>query len=97
MAELLNDSDRQRLIGELDGWTLSEDGKAIAKGFKFGDFSEAFAFMTRGAIMAEKLNHHPEWANVYSKVDVRLSTHDAGGVTELDIKLAKAMDKYAAS
>ena len=61
----------------------------------FADFNEAFGFMTRAALMAEKLDHHPEWLNVYKTVDVTLSTHDAGGVTELDIKLAEAMDKFA--
>ena len=61
----------------------------------FADFNEAFGFMARVALMAEKLDHHPEWSNVYKTVDVTLSTHDAGGVTELDVKLAEAMDKFA--
>lgn len=79
----------------LDGWQKSGDRDAIEKTFEFGDFSEAFGFMSRCALMAEKLNHHPEWFNVYNKVEVTLSTHDAGGLTELDFKLARAMDKYA--
>ncbi len=95
MAELLSESDREKLVEELDAWEIADDGKSITKTFAFGDFSEAFAFMTRGAIMAEKLDHHPEWFNVYNRVEVKLSTHDAGGVTELDIALAKALDAYA--
>lgn len=80
----------------LPGWVLSDDGKAILKTFKFKSFVEAFGFMTRSALHAEKLDHHPEWFNVYSKVDVTLSTHDAGGLTELDFKLAQLMDSVAA-
>ena len=79
-------------LEKLDGWTLSDDGNAISKGFKFKDFGKAFAFMAEMAIVAEKMNHHPEWSNVYNKVDVRLTTHDSGGVTELDLALAEAMD-----
>jgi len=77
------------------GWTTADDGKAIEKTFKFKNFVEAFGFMARAAIHAEKLNHHPEWFNVYSKVEVRLTTHDAGGLSELDVKLATAMDDLA--
>lgn len=77
------------------GWTTTDDSKAIEKTYKFKNFVEAFGFMTRAAIHAEKLNHHPEWFNVYSKVEVRLTTHDAGGLTELDIKLATLMDSLA--
>lgn len=95
MAELLNASEVRERVGALKGWSLSEDGKSIGKDFKFDDFSAAFAFMTRGAIMAEKLNHHPEWSNVYNRVEVTLSTHDAGGITQLDLDLAKALDSYA--
>ena len=80
----------------LDGWTLAEDGSAISKGFKFKTFRKAFAFMTEAAMVAEKMNHHPEWSNVYNSVEVTLTTHDAGGLTELDLKLAAAMDKAAA-
>jgi len=83
-------------LEKLSGWTLREDGKAILRTFKFKNFVEAFGFMTQCALAAEKLDHHPEWFNVYSKVDVTLSTHDAGGLTELDFKLAHLMDKAAA-
>jgi 4a-hydroxytetrahydrobiopterin dehydratase len=79
----------------LEGWTLEEDGLAISKSFSFRNFSEAFAFMTRCALAAEKLDHHPEWFNVYKRVDVRLSTHDAGGLTALDFDLARRMDRFA--
>lgn len=82
-------------LASLPGWTLRADGEAIVKTFKFADFTEAFGFMAQSALFAEKLDHHPEWFNVYSRVEVALSTHDAGGVTELDIKLARLMDKAA--
>jgi len=78
----------------LDGWTLIRDGAAISKTFKFRNFSEAFAFMTRSALAAEKLDHHPEWTNVYNTVDVVLWTHDTGGLTVLDFDLARRMDRY---
>ncbi|MBV0913287.1 4a-hydroxytetrahydrobiopterin dehydratase [Anianabacter salinae] len=92
--------DQQHLRSALDdlepaGWTLSKDDTAIAKTFTFRNFVEAFGWMTRAAIHAEKMNHHPEWSNVYKTVEVTLTTHDAGGLTELDVKLAKAMDKLA--
>jgi 4a-hydroxytetrahydrobiopterin dehydratase len=83
-------------LAALDGWTRSADGIAIEKKFKFKSFREAFGFMTEGALAAEKFNHHPEWFNVYNRVEVRLTNHDAGGLTELDIKLATAMENAAA-
>ncbi|MFS8147223.1 pterin-4-alpha-carbinolamine dehydratase [Rhizobium sp. R635] len=83
-------------LSKLEGWTLNDTASAISKTFKFSNFIEAFGFMTEAAITAEKLNHHPEWFNVYSKVEVTLNTHDAGGLTELDFKLARAMEKAAA-
>lgn len=83
-------------LAELDGWSRSQDGIAIEKSYRFGSFREAFGFMTEGALAAEKFNHHPEWFNVYSRVDVRLTNHDAGGLTALDFKLAAAMEKAAA-
>jgi 4a-hydroxytetrahydrobiopterin dehydratase len=83
-------------LARLDGWTLADDGKSIRRRFEFGNFSEAFAFMTRAALAAEKLDHHPDWSNVYKTVDVTLNTHDAGGLTELDFKLAASMDRFAA-
>ncbi len=80
-------------IAQLDGWSVAPDHKdAIAKTFKFADFNEAFGFMTRVALKADKLDHHPEWFNVYNCVEVLLTTHDADGVTELDVRLAKFMD-----
>ena len=76
-----------------DGWSLSADGKALEKSFRFRDFSEAFAFLTRVAMHAEKVDHHPEFTNIWNKVDFRLTTHDTGGVTERDARLAEAIDK----
>ena len=78
-----------------EGWTLSEDGKALERSFRFKDFSEAFAFLTRVAMHAEKVDHHPEFTNVWNRVDFRLTSHDAGGVTERDIKLARAINRLA--
>ncbi|WP_427453951.1 4a-hydroxytetrahydrobiopterin dehydratase [Litorimonas sp. WD9-15] len=83
--------DPKDVANELDGWTGGDD--FITKVFQFEDFAEAFGFMTRIAIIAEKMDHHPEWYNVYNRVDVTLTTHDAGGVTEKDVTLANAMEK----
>lgn len=80
---------------DIAGWTLAKDGNAIARTFEFRNFSEAFGFMARSALAAEKLDHHPDWSNVYKTVVVTLNTHDAGGLTELDFKLAKKMDGFA--
>ncbi|RDC74037.1 4a-hydroxytetrahydrobiopterin dehydratase [Rhodovulum sp. 12E13] len=77
------------------GWAEVDGRDAIAKTFTFKDFRQAFGWMTQVALVAEKMDHHPEWSNVYKTVDVTLSTHDAGGLTELDVKLARAMDKAA--
>lgn len=82
-------------LAELPGWAAAEGRDAISRSFKFKDFAQAFAWMTRAALAAEKLDHHPEWFNVYNKVEVTLSTHDAGGVTALDVQLAKIMDAAA--
>ena len=95
MAQKLSGEARSRALGQLKGWSEVAGRDAISKKFVFADFNAAFGFMARAALMAEKLDHHPEWFNVYKTVDVTLSTHDAGGVTELDIKLAEAMDKFA--
>ncbi|MCB1479830.1 MAG: 4a-hydroxytetrahydrobiopterin dehydratase [Rhodobiaceae bacterium] len=95
MAEKLTDSERAQALKDLRNWQLVDGRDAIQRTFKFAGFNAAFGFMTRVALAAEKLNHHPEWSNVYNTVDVTLSTHDAGGLTELDIKLANRMDKYA--
>lgn len=83
-------------LSELQGWTSARSGAAIEKQFVFRDFRQAFGFMTECALAAEKLDHHPEWFNVYKKVDVVLTTHSAGGVTELDFKLAVLMDLASA-
>jgi len=95
MSEKLAGQARKAALARLKGWTEVSGRDAIAKKFVFADFNEAFGFMTRAALVAEKLDHHPEWFNVYKTVDVTLSTHDAGGLTERDIKLAEAMDKLA--
>jgi 4a-hydroxytetrahydrobiopterin dehydratase len=83
-------------LAQLTGWSAAEGRDAIVKTFKFRDFNAAFGFMTRAALAAEKLDHHPEWFNVYNRVEVLLATHDADGVTELDVTLAKIMDEAAA-
>ena len=93
---LSSDAIRAALDG-LDGWTLDASATGIEKNFRFADFSQAFGFMARAALMAEKLDHHPEWRNVYNRVDVRLSTHDAGGLTDKDFALARAMDHIIAA
>jgi 4a-hydroxytetrahydrobiopterin dehydratase len=95
MAQKLSGEARKSALARLKGWTEVSGRDAITKKFVFADFNQAFGFMTRAALAAEKLNHHPEWFNVYKTVEVTLSTHDAGGVTELDIKLAEIMDKFA--
>ena len=82
-------------LAQLTGWSAAEGRDAITKTFKFADFNAAFGWMTRIALAAEKLDHHPEWSNVYSRVEVLLATHDADGVTELDVTLAKLMDAAA--
>ena len=78
-----------------EGWAPSADGKAIERSFRFKDFSEAFAFLTRVAMHAERVDHHPEFTNVWNRVDFRLTTHDADGVTERDLRLAEAIDRLA--
>lgn len=92
MAEKLEGTARTEALGQLDGWTVLDDRDAISKSYKFADFDAAFAWMTKVAAVAEEMNHHPEWFNVWNRVDVTLSTHDAGGLTELDVALAKKMD-----
>ena len=95
MAERLSAAARKSALKELPGWTDTPGRDAIARTFTFRDFNEAFGFMTRAALVAEKNDHHPEWRNVYKSVEVVLATHDAGGVTALDIDLAKAMNAIA--
>lgn len=95
MASKLTGQDRTTALAELSDWKEVEGRDAICKSFKFKSFTSAFGFMTMAAIEAEKADHHPEWFNVYNRVDVTLATHDAGGVTEKDINLAKKMDQLA--
>jgi 4a-hydroxytetrahydrobiopterin dehydratase len=93
----LDDDSRQQALAPLlaSGWTLADGREAITKTFRFKDFSAAWGFMSRAALVAEKLDHHPEWSNVWNRVDVTLTTHDAGGLTHLDIDLATAMNALA--
>ena len=95
MAELLSAEARKSALAELPGWLETAGREAIGRTFTFKDFNEAFGFMVRAALVAEKNDHHPEWRNVYRTVDVVLATHDAGGVTQLDIDLARAMNAIA--
>jgi len=95
MANKLNEAERAEALEQVPSWRITEGRDAITRRFKFKNFNQAFGFMTRVALMAEKLNHHPEWSNTYGTIDVTLTTHDAGGLTELDIKLASFMDRNA--
>ena len=97
MPEKLTGDARQAALAKLSGWSEVEGRDAISRKFTFKDFSEAFGFMARAAMMAEKLDHHPEWFNVYNKVEVTLATHEAGGVTERDVQLAQEMNRLAAA
>ena len=91
----LSETDRAQSLQGLPGWDYSAGEAAIKKTYKFSDFSEAWAFMTRAALLAEKIDHHPEWFNVYNRVEVKLTTHDADGVTGLDIEMATAMESFS--
>lgn len=95
MVDTLKGEARTKALAGLDGWREVDDRDAIAKTFKFKDFNAAFGFMARVAMEAEKADHHPEWFNVYNRVDVTLASHDAGGITDRDIKLATRMDAFA--
>ena len=95
MAERLSDEARGGLSAELPGWVPVEGRDALKKTFKFKSFNEAWGFMSRVALAAEKLNHHPEWFNVYNRVEITLTTHDCGGLSDLDVKLAKRIETYA--
>ncbi len=88
----LTDAERAAALAALPGWTLVDGRDAIRRSFRFADFNAAFGFMTRVALTAEKMDHHPEWSNVYNRVDVVLSTHDAGGLSARDVALAKLID-----
>ena len=92
MPDLLNLEEKLEILSDLGGWRIVDDRDALAKTFKFKDFNAAFGWMTRVALKAEKMDHHPEWFNVYNRVEVVLSTHSAGGVTQLDVDLARFMD-----
>jgi 4a-hydroxytetrahydrobiopterin dehydratase len=95
MADKLTGDARKDALATIPEWTELMERDAIFRKFVFRDFNEAFGFMTRAALIAEKRDHHPEWLNIYKTVEVTLSTHDAGGLTEKDIALARAMDKLA--
>ena len=86
---------RAKILGELEGWAEAKGRDAIVKTFQFKSFSQAWGWMSRVALLAEKMDHHPEWVNVYGRVDVTLSTHSAGGFTEKDVALARKMDSFA--
>lgn len=89
----LNEAERSEALAALPEWRLRADGLAIERQFQFRDFSEAFSFMARVALIAEKHDHHPEWSNVYNRVAITLTTHDAGGLSERDVKMARAIDR----
>ena len=96
MPEKLMQQEALAQLREIGGWTLAVEKDAIFKNFSFKDFSEAWAFMSRVALLAEQMNHHPEWFNVYNRVEVTLNTHDVGGITALDLKMARAMNDFVA-
>jgi 4a-hydroxytetrahydrobiopterin dehydratase len=96
MSAKLSPEEREAALGELGGWTWHGERDGIARSFRFKTFSEAFAFMTRVALLAEKADHHPEWTNVWNRVDIFLTTHDAGGLTRRDVDLAKSIDAILA-
>ena len=96
MPDLLSNDALAEVLADLDGWSLVEDGTAIEAEFSFKGFNAAFGFMTRVALAAERQNHHPEWSNVYNRVTIRWTTHSEGGMTELDVKLARACSRFAA-
>jgi 4a-hydroxytetrahydrobiopterin dehydratase len=97
MTAKLNAAERQASLADLPGWTIEPSRDAIVKTFVFRDFVEAFGFMSQVALVAERMDHHPEWSNVYKTVNVLLTTHDAGGLTSKDITLAREMEKFAAA
>ena len=95
MVEKLSSAERRQAMTQLKGWKKVRSRDAIHKEFRFKDFNEAFGFMSRVALMADKTDHHPEWFNVYNRVEITLSTHDAGGMSERDVKLARFIDSIA--
>lgn len=96
MAERIQAQERDAALRELTGWRWDEERDAIARSFRFADFSAAFGFMTRVALAAERADHHPEWSNVWNRVDILLTTHSAGGLTRKDMALARAIEALAA-
>ena len=96
MIAQLTAEERAALAATLPDWRISADGSAIERSFRFADFSQAFAFMTRVALLAEAQDHHPDWSNVYNRVEIRLSTHDAGGLSARDVRMARTIDKMLA-
>lgn len=96
MLEKLSESERRRALSALPGWVPVDGRDAIRKTFNFKDFNEAFGFMSRVALAAEAQNHHPEWFNVYNRVEVTLTTHEAGGLTGRDVKLAEMIEGFVA-
>jgi len=95
MVRRLTADERRTALAGLSGWSVVEGRDAIHKNFRFADFNAAFGFMTRVALTAEKMDHHPEWSNVYNRVEIALATHEAGGITERDIRLARFIDALA--
>ncbi len=95
MVERLAGAARNAVLHELHGWSEVEDRDAIRKVYHFGTFGEAWGFMSQVALLAEKMDHHPEWFNVYNRVEIVLTTHDAGGLSERDVRLANAIDALA--
>lgn len=95
MVERLTAEERDKALAGLDGWQAADGASAITRSFRFADFREAFGFMARVALAAEKMDHHPDWTNVYNRVTVTLSTHEVGGITERDIALAREIDSIA--
>ena len=92
MVEQLSEAERADALEDLDEWDYDDGRDAITRRFTFANFSEAFAFMTRVALLAEKADHHPEWSNVWNRVDILLTTHDAGGLSHRDVEMAQAID-----
>ena len=88
----LTAGEREALLAANPAWSLTREGKAIVRTFRFADFNEAFGFMTRVALLADKADHHPEWSNVYNRVEIELTTHDAGGLSQRDADMARAID-----
>ncbi len=96
MVEKLSAENRAQFLEQMEGWSAVDGRDAIEKTFQFSDFNEAWSFMSRIALLAEKMDHHPEWFNVYNRVEITLSTHDAGGLSERDVKMATAIEEYVA-